>query len=151
MAEGTMPYPQSVDTGARPTWLEVVHDWVTTVDHKKLGIMYIVYALLFLVVGGVEALLMRIQLAAPHLTFISPQTFNRMFTMHGTTMVFLMECRWRSGLPTTSSRCRSVPAMSRSPASTCSATGSSSWVACSSTPASSWAARRTAAGSGTRP
>jgi len=75
---------------ARNTYLEVIHSWIVTVDHKKLGIMYIVYALLFLVVAGIEALLMRIQLAAPHLHFLDPQTFNRMFTMHGTTMVFLV-------------------------------------------------------------
>ena len=91
MAEGTIPIPHGAELpGTRGSWLEVAHSWVTTVDHKKLGIMYIVYALLFLVVGGVEALLMRIQLAAPHMNFISPQTFNRMFTMHGTTMVFLV-------------------------------------------------------------
>jgi cytochrome c oxidase subunit 1 len=45
---------------------------------------------LFLLIGGVEALLMRIQLVLPHNTFLSPATFNRMFTMHGTTMVFLV-------------------------------------------------------------
>ena len=52
--------------------------------------MYIVYALIFLLVGGVEALLIRVQLAVPHNNFISPEVFNRLFTMHGTTMVFLM-------------------------------------------------------------
>jgi cytochrome c oxidase subunit 1 len=75
---------------ARGTYLEVVHSWVVTVDHKKLGLLYIGYALIFLVVAGVEALLIRIQLAVPHNTFISPQTFNRLFTMHGTSMVFLV-------------------------------------------------------------
>ena len=65
-------------------------DWVVTVDHKKLGIMYMVYALVFLLVGGVEAMLLRIQLAVPHNNFLSPEVFNRIFTMHGTTMVFLM-------------------------------------------------------------
>jgi cytochrome c oxidase subunit 1 len=70
--------------------LEVLHDWVTTVDHKKIGLMYIGYSLLFLVIAGVEALLMRIQLAVPNNTFLSPQAFNRLFTMHGTTMVFFV-------------------------------------------------------------
>ena len=74
----------------RRRWLEVVHEWVTTVDHKKIGIMYICYALLFLVVAGLEALLMRIQLAIPNNSFVSPQVFNRLFTMHGTTMVFFV-------------------------------------------------------------
>jgi cytochrome c oxidase subunit I len=74
----------------RGTYLEVVHSWVVTVDHKKLGILYISYALIFLVVAGVEALMIRIQLAIPHNTFVSAASFNRLFTMHGTTMVFLV-------------------------------------------------------------
>src|SRR5271154_2597683 len=69
---------------------ERLHDWVVTVDHKKLGILYILYALLFLVIGGIEATIMRIQLIAPHQHFVSPQVFNRMFTMHGTTMIFFV-------------------------------------------------------------
>ena len=52
--------------------------------------MYIGYGILFLVIGGLEATIMRIQLAVPHNHFVSPQTFNRLFTMHGTTMVFLV-------------------------------------------------------------
>ena len=67
-----------------------VHGWITTVDHKRLGIMYIVYALVFLVIGGIEATIMRIQLIRPHNDFVSPQVFNRMFTMHGTTMIFFV-------------------------------------------------------------
>jgi cytochrome c oxidase subunit I len=68
----------------------VLHDWVVTVDHKKLGILYILYALVFLVIGGIEATIMRIQLIVPHNHFVSPQVFNRMFTMHGTTMIFFV-------------------------------------------------------------
>ena len=68
----------------------MIYEWITTVDHKKIGIMYVAYALLFLVIGGFEALLMRIQLAVPNNHFVSPQVFNRLFTMHGTTMVFFM-------------------------------------------------------------
>jgi cytochrome c oxidase subunit I len=67
-----------------------LHEWVTTVDHKRLGVMYIVYALVFLCIGGLEATVMRIQLVAPHNDFVSPQFFNRMFTMHGTTMIFFV-------------------------------------------------------------
>src|ERR1700688_1220238 len=67
-----------------------LHEWVTTVDHKRLGILYIVYALFFLVIGGVEATIMRIQLIRPHNNFVSPEVFNRMFTMHGTTMIFFV-------------------------------------------------------------
>jgi cytochrome c oxidase subunit I len=68
----------------------VVLDWLCTVDHKKIGIMYIVYALIFLVIMGCEAILMRIQLARPESTFLSADAFNRLFTMHGTTGVFFV-------------------------------------------------------------
>jgi cytochrome c oxidase subunit I len=74
---------------ARPLPLRL-HEWVTTVDHKHLGILYILYALVFLLVGGVEATIMRVQLMRPHNYVVSPQVFNRMFTMHGTTMIFFV-------------------------------------------------------------
>src|ERR1700722_11676902 len=74
---------------ARP-WVDELHQWLTTVDHKRLGILYIASALLFLVIGGVEALIIRIQLMHSHNNFISPEVFNRMFTMHGTTMIFFV-------------------------------------------------------------
>jgi cytochrome c oxidase subunit I len=77
----------SAESAARP-FVDALHEWVTTVDHKRLGIMYIVYALIFLVIGGIEAIVMRIQLIRPHNDFVSPQVFNRMFTLHGTTMIF---------------------------------------------------------------
>jgi cytochrome c oxidase subunit I len=63
--------------------------WLTTVDHKKIGIMYVVSAFFFFIVGGIEALLMRVQLGAPNNTFLSPDVYNQMFTMHATTMIFL--------------------------------------------------------------
>jgi cytochrome c oxidase subunit I len=68
----------------------IVYEWLTTVDHKKIGLMYIVFALIFLVIAGFQAILMRIQLAVPNNHFVSPQVFNRLFTMHGTTMVFFV-------------------------------------------------------------
>ncbi len=77
------------ETPARPLTLRL-HEWVTTVDHKRLGILYVLYALVFLLVGGVEATVMRVQLIRPHNDFVSPQVFNRMFTMHGTTMIFFV-------------------------------------------------------------
>ena len=67
-----------------------LHEWVTTVDHKRLGILYILYSVVFLIVGGIEAAIMRIQLIRPHNNFVSPEVFNRMFTMHGTTMIFFV-------------------------------------------------------------
>ena len=71
-------------------WLEVMHEWIVTTDHKKIGLMYIAASLLFLLVGGVEILLIRIQLARPESTFLSPDQFNQLFTLHGTTMIFFV-------------------------------------------------------------
>ena len=88
MSSDAMAIP-SVNAERTP-WVEILHEWVTTVDHKRLGILYIIYALLFLVVAGIEAIIIRIQLMHPHNNFVSPQIFNRMFTMHGTTMIFFV-------------------------------------------------------------
>lgn len=63
--------------------------WVTTVDHKRIGIMYFWTSLVFFLIGGIEALLMRLQLAGPDLEIIGPDLFNQLFTMHATTMIFL--------------------------------------------------------------
>jgi len=80
-----------IDAEAKPRPLvDRLHAWVTTVDHKRLGILYVGYGLLFLVVGGIEATVMRLQLVRPHNGFVSPQVFNQMFTMHGTTMIFFV-------------------------------------------------------------
>ena len=75
-----LPRPQST-TGF---W-----SWVTTVDHKRIGIMYAITSIFFFLVGGIEALLMRVQLFGPDLKIIDADLFNQLFTMHGTTMVFL--------------------------------------------------------------
>ncbi|PYO03733.1 MAG: cytochrome ubiquinol oxidase subunit I, partial [Candidatus Rokuibacteriota bacterium] len=80
----------SPEAAARRPWLEHAHDWVVTVDHKRLGILYVVSGLVFFVVAGIEATLMRLQLAWPGLHIVPPETFNRLFTMHGTSMVFLV-------------------------------------------------------------
>ena len=64
--------------------------WVTTVDHKKIGIMYGVAAFFFFLVGGIEALLIRTQLIQPDGKLLSADTYNQVFTMHGITMVFLV-------------------------------------------------------------
>jgi cytochrome c oxidase subunit 1 len=66
-----------------------VWSWITTVDHKRIGILYGTTAFLFFLLGGLEALLLRWQLAKPENDFLSPETFNQLFTMHGTTMIFL--------------------------------------------------------------
>jgi cytochrome c oxidase subunit 1 len=75
---------------ASPPLVGRLHEWVTTVDHKRLGILYIAFALFFLLIGGIEATVIRIQLIRPHNDFVSPEVFNRMFTMHGTTMIFFV-------------------------------------------------------------
>jgi cytochrome c oxidase subunit 1 len=89
MATEIAALPGTAPIGPRP-FVDRLHGWIATVDHKRLGIMYIVYALVFLLIGGIEATIMRIQLIVPHNHFVSPQVFNRMFTMHGTTMIFFV-------------------------------------------------------------
>jgi len=64
--------------------------WISSVDHKMIGIMYLWTSLIFLIVGFAEAMLMRIQLAQPGNTVLSPEAYNQIFTMHGTTMIFLV-------------------------------------------------------------
>jgi len=88
MSTDAIPWPGP--RSAARSFPEILHEWVTTVDHKRLGIMYIVYGLVFLVLGGIEATILRIQLIKAHNDFVSPQVFNRLFTMHGTTMIFFM-------------------------------------------------------------
>src|SRR2546422_11188446 len=75
------------------TILDHIHSWLVTVDHKRLGLMYIIFALVFFVVAGIEASLIRIQLSTPNNHFLSPQVFIQLLPMHGTTMAFL------AGLP----------------------------------------------------
>ena len=94
MSDYTFPVSSTVEPGTsvseRGTILESLHEWVVTVDHKRLGILYILYSTFFLLVAGAEALFIRLQLAYPHNHVLSAQVFNRFFTMHGTTMVFLV-------------------------------------------------------------
>jgi cytochrome c oxidase subunit 1 len=74
----------SVHAEKRGLW-----SWITTVDHKRIGILYGATAFIFFLMGGIEALLIRWQLARPENTFLSPELYNELFTMHGTTMIFL--------------------------------------------------------------
>ncbi|MDH5234388.1 MAG: cytochrome c oxidase subunit I [Gemmatimonadota bacterium] len=66
-----------------------IWSWITTTDHKRIGTLYLWTALFFFLVGGLEAVLIRTQLAKPNMGFVSAETYNQLFTMHGTTMVFL--------------------------------------------------------------
>lgn len=65
-----------------------IRGWFATVDHKELGIRYLVTAFVFLLIGGVEALIMRLQLSRSNLSLLSPEAYNQIFTMHGATMIF---------------------------------------------------------------
>ncbi len=72
------------------TFATRLHEWIATSDHKKLGVMYVTAGLIFFLIGGFEASMMRWQLSWPGLNVVGPEEFNRLFTMHGTTMVFLV-------------------------------------------------------------
>jgi cytochrome c oxidase subunit I len=76
-------------TAPEPSFGAKVMDWLTTTDHKKIGILYIITAFFFFVVAGIMALFIRSELAQPGLQIVSDQTYNELFTMHGTIMIFL--------------------------------------------------------------
>src|SRR3954463_15751116 len=67
-----------------------VASWLVTVDHKRIGILYIATSLVWFVAGGILALLMRTQLATPSEAFLTKNSYNEVMTMHGTTMIFLV-------------------------------------------------------------
>jgi len=98
MSESSIPLPgglpgtarQDARSGALGSVVELLHEWVVTVDHKKIGILYILYSLVMFVVGGIEVLLIRLQLAGPMKHVVSAEVYNRLFTMHGTTMIFFV-------------------------------------------------------------
>ena len=100
VAEPPAPVEDSQDTATpsagalermlrRPSSTTGFWSWFTTIDHKKIAILYAVTAIIFFVVGGVEALLIRLQLFGPDGGVLTAGQYNAMFTMHGTTMVFL--------------------------------------------------------------
>ena len=121
--------------------------WITTTDHKRIGIMYMVTTLVFFCLGGVEALMIRLQLGTPNNTLVTPAVYNQLFTMHGTTMVFLFVLPSMAGLancmaatPVTPT---AVPSSSAAP-QTATRSGSSSrprtataWPICAASPATS--------------
>jgi cytochrome c oxidase subunit I len=86
---GVVAPRQALGVFRRPNDTTGWKSWVFTIDHKKIGLMYGFTAMAFFVVGGCEALLIRLQLARPNGTILSAGTYNELFTMHGTTMIFL--------------------------------------------------------------
>src|SRR5437870_5817540 len=97
MATYLAPVPQVIAHGVEPKtrrWTS----WITTTDHKRIGILYMVTTFVFFCLGGVEALMMRLQLGTPDNTLVTPVIYNQLFTMHGTTMVFLFVVPMMAGL-----------------------------------------------------
>ena len=95
--------PAMIDEGAssssgRPPITTRLHGWITTVDHKQIGLLYLLSSLVFLVVGGIEAMLIRLQLWTADNTLVDPDSFNQLFTMHGTTMIFFVVMPMIAGL-----------------------------------------------------
>lgn len=92
--------PEVNESLPKPSSANGLLAWVASVDHKQIGILYLLTASFFFLVGGAEALLMRLQLAFPNNGLIGPEMFNQLFTMHGTTMVFLVLMPFLFGLAT---------------------------------------------------
>src|SRR4029453_14110114 len=92
MAAHAEGHPEGLTRPVTPAWRSegILLHWLTTVDHKEIGILYLVTTAVFFAVGGIEALLMRAQLTLPRATLVDPAAYNTLFTMHGTTMIFLV-------------------------------------------------------------
>ena len=92
--EPATPAPADVEPAAEPLLVRRPRSttgfwsWLTTIDHKRIGVLYGITAFAFFLIGGFEALLIRLQLAQPNGTFLSANAYNQVFTMHGTTMIF---------------------------------------------------------------
>jgi len=91
MATTTLPRPRTAQRSG-------IYDWLTTVDHKKIGVMYITSAFLFFLLGGLMALFIRTELAVPGLQFVDESTYNQLFGMHAITMIFLFVMPMWTGL-----------------------------------------------------
>src|SRR3954466_5472648 len=87
--------PRAGVYSGRRAWL---YEWLTTTDHKKIGAMYVTTAFGFFILGGIFALLIRSELAIPGVQFVDPETYNQLFTMHGTTMIFFFVMPMMTGL-----------------------------------------------------
>jgi cytochrome c oxidase subunit 1 len=90
MEKITIPEPDKPIPDLSVSNNQGILQWISSVDHKQIGIMYLWLSALFLLVGGIEILLVRIQLAVPNNHFLDPEIYNQLFTMHGTTMIFFV-------------------------------------------------------------
>jgi cytochrome c oxidase subunit I len=98
-ASGSCMQGSPAEKRLRQIW-ETEPGWrgmLSTVDHKTIGIRYLITAFFFLLLGGIEALLMRLQLARPNAAILTPDQYNQLFTMHGITMIFLYSLPILSG------------------------------------------------------
>jgi heme/copper-type cytochrome/quinol oxidase subunit 1 len=75
-----------------------LYEWLTTTDHKKIGVLYVTTSFLMFIIGGIYALFIRTELAIPGIQFVDPETYNQLFTLHGTTMIFLFVMPMMTGL-----------------------------------------------------
>src|SRR5437588_7611550 len=82
----------------RPVHPTGLWSWFTTIDHKRIGLLYSATAFVFFLVGGIEALVIRLQLGGPNGHVVDANTYNQIFTMHGTTMIFLVVMPLSAGL-----------------------------------------------------
>src|SRR5215510_16405802 len=90
LTSGQTTVSRPMGSFTRPQSTSGWKSWLTTVDHKRIGIMYGGAAMFFFFIGGMEALLIRLQLAAPEQKLYSADLYNQLFTMHGVTMIFLV-------------------------------------------------------------
>ena len=88
----------TVLTPAASAYRSGLYEWLTTTDHKKIGILYVVNSFIFFLLGGLLALGIRTELALPGVQFVDGEVYNQLFTMHGTTMIFLFIVPMMAGL-----------------------------------------------------
>src|SRR5258708_31735671 len=94
MATTVLPRPKDYDD----TFFKPISLWLTTTDHKLIGIMYMVTSIISFVIGGIFALIMRLQLSAPNLRIVDAETYNQILTAHGVTMIFFFVTIFVTGI-----------------------------------------------------
>src|ERR1700687_855088 len=95
-ATTVLPRPKAYDD----TFFKPISIWLTTTDHKLIGIMYMVTGILSLVIGGIFALIIRLKLSQPNLTIVDHETYNQLISAHGVTMIFFFVTIFLTGSAT---------------------------------------------------